>query len=61
MDRMTQQNAAMVEQATAAAHNLALQSGDLNRLVAAFQLDDHLAVRDGGAGDGLGVPMRRVA
>lgn len=61
MDRMTQQNAAMVEQATAAAHNLALQSGDLNRLVAAFQLDDHWAVRDGGAGDGLGVPMRRVA
>jgi len=61
MDRMTQQNAAMVQQATAAEHNLALQSGDLNRLVAAFQLDDHWAVRDGGAGDGLGVPMRRVA
>ena len=61
MDRMTQQNAAMVEQATAAEHNLALLSGDLNRLVAAFQLDDHWAVRDGGAGDGLGVPMRRVA
>jgi hypothetical protein len=51
----------MVEQATAAAHNLALQAGDLNRLVAAFQLDDHWAARDGGAGDGLGVPMRRVA
>lgn len=61
MDRMTQQNAAMVEHATAAENNLALQSGDLNRLVAAFQLDDHWAVRDGGAGDGLGVPMRRVA
>lgn len=61
MGRMTQQNAAMVEQATAAAHNLARQSGDLNRLVAAFQLDDHWAASDGGAGDGLGVPMRRVA
>jgi diadenosine tetraphosphate (Ap4A) HIT family hydrolase len=61
MGRMTQQNAAMVEQATGAAHNLGLQSGDLNRLVAAFQLHDHWAARDGGAGDGLGVPMRRVA
>ena len=61
MGRMTQKNAAMVEQATAAAHNLALQAGDLNRLVAAFQMDDHWAARDGGAGDGLGVPLRRVA
>lgn len=61
MGRMTQQNAAMVEQATAAAHNLARQSTDLTRLVAAFQLEDHWAARDGGASDGLGVPMRRVA
>ena len=39
MGRTTQQNAAMVEQATAAASSLARQSSDLRRLVAAFQLD----------------------
>jgi methyl-accepting chemotaxis protein len=38
MERMTQQNAAMVEEATAAARSLAKQSGELIQLVAAFQL-----------------------
>lgn len=43
MDRMTQQNAAMVEQATAAASSLARQAGELSALVAAFRLHDGAA------------------
>jgi len=38
MDRMTQQNAAMVEETTAAARNLAQQAEDLARLVRMFKL-----------------------
>lgn len=38
MDRMTQQNAAMVEQTTAAARNLAQQAEELARLVRMFKL-----------------------
>lgn len=38
MGRMTQQNAAMVEEATAAASNLARQAGELRQLVEAFTL-----------------------
>ncbi|MEJ2457476.1 MAG: methyl-accepting chemotaxis protein [Novosphingobium sp.] len=38
MDRMTQQNAAMVEEATAAATNLATQAEELARLVRMFKL-----------------------
>ena len=38
MDRMTQQNAAMVEEATAAAHSLASEAGELASLVAQFRL-----------------------
>lgn len=36
MDQTTQQNAAMVEEATAATHNLARQSEDLNEIIAGF-------------------------
>jgi len=39
MGRMTQQNAAMVEQATAAARGLAKQSSELTQLVAAFKIE----------------------
>ncbi|WP_039394538.1 globin-coupled sensor protein [Novosphingobium sp. MBES04] len=39
MDRMTQQNAAMVEETTAAARNLAQQAEDLAKLVRMFKLD----------------------
>jgi len=39
MDHVTQQNAAMVEQSTAASHNLARESDELARLVSAFRLD----------------------
>jgi len=38
MDGVTQQNAAMVEQATAAAHSLRRETSELNRLVAEFRL-----------------------
>ncbi|MFM7348911.1 MAG: methyl-accepting chemotaxis protein [Erythrobacter sp.] len=39
MDRMTQQNAAMVEEATAAANSLAAEAGDLGALVGRFRLE----------------------
>ncbi|WP_327194379.1 methyl-accepting chemotaxis protein [Novosphingobium organovorum] len=39
MDRMTQQNAAMVEETTAAARNLAQQAEDLAKLVRMFKLE----------------------
>ncbi len=38
MDQVTQQNAAMVEQQTAASHSLATESAELNRLVAKFRV-----------------------
>ncbi|MDP9839982.1 methyl-accepting chemotaxis protein [Neorhizobium huautlense] len=40
MDQGTQQNAAMVEQTTAASHRLASQAAALNALLAQFKLDD---------------------
>ncbi len=39
MDRVTQQNAAMVEEATAAAQSLAQEAGELAALVAQFRLE----------------------
>lgn len=39
MDQMTQQNAAMVEQTTAASHTLAQEAAELTQLVANFRLD----------------------
>ena len=39
MDQVTQQNAAMVEQSTAASHSLAREAEELARLVARFKLD----------------------
>ncbi|MDM9625476.1 methyl-accepting chemotaxis protein [Rhizobium sp. S152] len=39
MDQGTQQNAAMVEQTTAASHSLATQAATLNELLAQFRLD----------------------
>jgi methyl-accepting chemotaxis protein len=38
MDQVTQQNAAMVEQSTAASHSLAREAEELNRLVGQFQV-----------------------
>ncbi|NTJ42727.1 HAMP domain-containing protein [Agrobacterium larrymoorei] len=39
MDQGTQQNAAMVEQSTAASHSLAKEAGELNKLIAQFSLE----------------------
>src|SRR5476649_139490 len=51
MDGVTQQNAALVEQAAAASQSMQDQAGALARLVSLFQLDD----------DGRGVPHRSRA
>ena len=40
MDRVTQQNAALVEQIAAAASGLKAQAGDLVHAVSVFQLDE---------------------
>jgi methyl-accepting chemotaxis protein len=40
MDQVTQQNAAMVEESTAASHSLAQETAELARLTARFQIDD---------------------
>ena len=42
MDRMTQQNAAMVEESTAAARNLADEANELTRMVDRFQTGDEV-------------------
>ncbi|NEJ95904.1 methyl-accepting chemotaxis protein, partial [Rhizobium ruizarguesonis] len=49
MDQGTQQNAAMVEQSTAASHSLAKEAASLTALLAHFRLDrgDRLEVRPG--------------
>ncbi len=39
MDQVTQQNAAMVEQATAASHSLAKEADNLTQLMGQFRLD----------------------
>jgi methyl-accepting chemotaxis protein len=43
MDRVTQQNAAMVEEATAASPNLKTETGELERLVSRFQTGEPAA------------------
>ncbi len=43
MDQVTQQNATMVEQSTAASHNLAMEAEDLVRLTNRFQLESAAA------------------
>ncbi len=40
MDQVTQQNAAMVEESTAASHALAQETGELGRLIGGFRLGD---------------------
>ena len=38
MDQVTQQNAAMVEESTAASHSLAQEAAELGRLLSRFQI-----------------------
>jgi methyl-accepting chemotaxis protein len=40
MDRMTQQNAAMVEQTSAATHSLGRETEELSRSTARFRIED---------------------
>jgi methyl-accepting chemotaxis protein len=51
MDQVTQKNAAMVEESTAASHTLEHEAAELARLVAQFQIDEetprHVAARPG--------------
>ena len=60
MDKVTQQNAAMVEQATAASHGLSSEAEALARLVGQFQIE---AGASGGAPRraGAGKPASRLA
>ena len=53
MDQVTQQNAAMVEESTAASHNLAQEAEELAHLVAKFRL--------GRQADGAQAPRRQAA
>jgi methyl-accepting chemotaxis protein len=46
MDQVTQQNAAMVEQATAASHSLAAEADALSRLVGQFQIGAETGARE---------------
>ncbi len=64
MDQTTQQNAAMVEQSTAASHSLAGEAGELSRLVGRFQIDGRASRLAHAAGSGLStdsLPVRRAA
>ncbi|HTJ89841.1 MAG TPA: methyl-accepting chemotaxis protein [Acidocella sp.] len=45
MDQVTQQNAAMVEQSTAASHNLSAEAEELARLVGQFRIGDEAAAK----------------
>ncbi|MFN3321782.1 MAG: methyl-accepting chemotaxis protein, partial [Allorhizobium sp.] len=45
MDQVTQQNAAMVEETTAASHSLKREASDLMNLVRAFSLSDEVRQR----------------
>jgi methyl-accepting chemotaxis protein len=53
MDEGTQQNAALVEQATAAAQSLNVQAANLTQMMSRFQI--------GGAGDPVTTPVTRNA
>jgi methyl-accepting chemotaxis protein len=46
MDQVTQQNAAMVEQSTAASHSLKSETAELVRLVGRFRVGEASAMRD---------------
>ncbi len=44
LDQVTQQNAAMVEQATATSHDLADEAAELTRLIGPYHIDAMIAV-----------------
>ena len=53
MDQVTQQNAAMVEEATAVTHRLASEADGLNTLVTRFKTSESLGTRQTGSGPTL--------
>jgi methyl-accepting chemotaxis protein len=62
MDQVTQQNAAMVQQSTAASRSLSHETMELSRLVDQFEVDDDAARRDAAAEaevEETDEPMRR--
>jgi len=61
MDRVTQQNAAMVEQATAAARSLADEARELNTVVGRFQMGSQGHGHDAGAYDTGRAPLRQIS
>lgn len=60
MDRMTQQNAAMVEQSTAAARSLASEADELTKLVARFKTRGSTGWSASGGGEAIKFPPRAV-
>jgi methyl-accepting chemotaxis protein len=61
MDQVTQQNAAMVEQSTAASHALANEARELARLMAQFQVGDVKAPARTRSAPPAARPARQVA
>ncbi|UKE75258.1 methyl-accepting chemotaxis protein [Xanthomonas graminis] len=61
MDEATQQNATLVEQATAAARTLQTQAGQLNATIAEFKLDPHGSMPPGHAAPGAAPRPRAQA
>jgi methyl-accepting chemotaxis protein len=61
MDQVTQQNAAMVEQSTAASHGLAGEAEELGRLVGQFQLGAVAAKIEKPARKSAAVPLAKAA
>jgi methyl-accepting chemotaxis protein len=65
MDQVTQQNAAMVQESTAASHSLAGEAEELARLVGTFQIGameaaaPHPARKPAARGPGMPAPVRR--
>jgi methyl-accepting chemotaxis protein-like sensor len=58
MDEMTQQNAALVEQATAASQSMADQARDLSKMMERYQIGESSAV---GSSASRSAPARKVA
>ncbi|WP_416037166.1 Cache 3/Cache 2 fusion domain-containing protein [Herbaspirillum huttiense] len=60
MEQTTQQNAALVEQAAAAAQSLQDQAHQLTASVSTFKLDETHAMEFGAAGTGTAAPVRKL-
>ncbi|MGH8323123.1 MAG: methyl-accepting chemotaxis protein, partial [Steroidobacteraceae bacterium] len=61
MDQLTQQNAALVEQATAASQGMTTEAGGLNEMMTRYDFTGVTAVNDGSAGAGAPVHATSAA